>query len=76
MFDRLPQSIQKRYYQAENLLVANMHDPRLHSKRLKLKTVVFSARITRDYRMLFYVEPENTIVLFAIGHRKDVYKKI
>jgi mRNA-degrading endonuclease RelE of RelBE toxin-antitoxin system len=61
----------------EKLLSENIFDSKLHTKKLKGFTPdkVFSFRITRVYRGIFRVSGKN-IVLFAIGHRKDIYQSI
>ena len=61
----------------EKLLENNMFDPKLHTKKLKgfPDEHVYSFRITRSYRGIFRLSGDN-IILFAIGHRKDIYKNI
>ncbi|MEK7069324.1 MAG: hypothetical protein AAB945_00850 [Patescibacteria group bacterium] len=61
----------------EKLLFKNIFDSRLHTKKLKgfPNDKVFSFRITRVYRGIFRLSNEN-IILFAIGHRKDIYQSI
>ncbi|MCX6757919.1 MAG: hypothetical protein NTZ44_03515 [Candidatus Nomurabacteria bacterium] len=36
---------------------------------------IFSFRITRAYRGIFRLNGEN-VILFAIGHRKDIYQNL
>lgn len=61
----------------EKLLVENIFNPKLHTKKLKgfQNDKVFSFRITRAYRGIFRIEGKN-IILFAIGHRKDIYQSL
>lgn len=62
----------------ERLLVANIFDSRLHTKKLQGFGVdlVYSFRITSSYRGIFRLTNDQTIVLFAIGHRKDIYQDL
>ncbi|MEX2514725.1 MAG: type II toxin-antitoxin system RelE/ParE family toxin [Candidatus Paceibacterota bacterium] len=73
--DELPNRIQKKYLVQKNRLEKNRRDTRLHTKKLKNLSGVYSFRITRAYRGLFYFHTEEIIVIFAIGHRKDIYSK-
>ena len=68
----LPQEIQRLYFKQEVIFGKNWLDRRLHVKRLKELSGVYSSRITRRYRALFYFR-DGEAVLFAIGHRKDIY---
>jgi mRNA-degrading endonuclease RelE of RelBE toxin-antitoxin system len=47
--------------------------PRLHIKRIKELPGVFSFRITRRYRVLFYFR-NGEAIFFKIGHRKEIYR--
>jgi len=71
-FDKLPLSIRNLVRKQEEIFKTNWLDSRLHTKRLKELTGVFSFRITRRYRILFFFR-DNEAVFFAIGHRKDIY---
>jgi mRNA-degrading endonuclease RelE of RelBE toxin-antitoxin system len=61
----------------EKLLEDNLFHPKLHTKKLKgfPDEHVYSFRITQKYRGIFRLSGDN-IVLFAIGHRKDIYQNI
>lgn len=61
----------------EKLLEVDIFDPRLHTKKLRgfSDDKVFSFRITRVYRGIFRLS-EDGIVLFAIGHRKEIYRSL
>lgn len=61
----------------EKLLIENIFHPQLHTKKLKgfPSDKVFSFRITRVYRGIFRLKAED-IVLFAIGHRRDIYQSL
>lgn len=54
-------------------LADNIRDPRLHTKKLADMQGACSYRITRAYRGLFYLDIKDNIILFAIGHRKEIY---
>ena len=59
----------------EKLLVEDTFHPKLHTKKLKgfpSTDKVYSFRITSAYRGLFRLSDEY-VILFAIGHRKDIY---
>lgn len=61
----------------EKLLEKNIFYPKLHTKKLKSFThdTVFSFRISRAYRAIFRLSDQR-IILFAIGHRKDIYNNL
>jgi len=64
-------------YAQEKLLEDNIFNPKLHTKKLKgfPDEYVYSFRITRSYRGIFRLSGDN-IILFAIGHRKDIYQSL
>lgn len=61
----------------EKLLATDIFDPSLHTKKLKgfAPDRVYSFRITRAYRGIFRTTSD-TVILFAIGHRKDIYESL
>ena len=61
----------------EKLLEDNIFNSKLHTKKLKgfPDEHVYSFRITRVYRGIFRLSGDN-IILFAIGHRKDIYQSL
>jgi mRNA-degrading endonuclease RelE of RelBE toxin-antitoxin system len=61
----------------EKLLTEDVFNPKLHTKKLKgfPDDKVFSFRITSAYRGIFRISKDN-IILFAVGHRKDIYQDI
>ncbi len=63
--------------QQEKLLGDNIFNAKLHTKKLKgfPGDKVFSFRITRVYRGIFRLSEEN-VILFAIGHRKEIYQSL
>ena len=56
------------------LLKKNPFNPQLHVKKLSGKlSRVYSLRINRDIRALFKFLSPDGIILYDIGHRKDIY---
>jgi mRNA-degrading endonuclease RelE of RelBE toxin-antitoxin system len=74
MCKKLPSDIVSLFTQQKEVLRISTKDPRLHIKKLKGEDDVYSFRITRAYRALFFFQSGSVIIIFAIGHRKDVYK--
>jgi mRNA-degrading endonuclease RelE of RelBE toxin-antitoxin system len=70
----LPPEIKRLFEKQKFLFNKNWLDLRLHTKRIKELPGVYSCRITRRYRALFYFRNVGEVVFFSIGHRKDVYK--
>jgi len=70
----LPHDAQQILRKQEGLFLSNPFDPRLHAKKLKELSGIYSFRVTRRYRVLFYLENKDTAVFFAVGHRKEIYK--
>jgi len=64
-------------YKQEKFLEANIFYPNLHTKKLKGFPIehVYSFRITRSHRGIFRLDGHK-IILFAIGHRKDIYQSL
>ena len=64
-------------FKQEKLLAGNLFDSRLHTKKLKgfPDDHVYSFRITREYRGIFRLRGRD-VILFAIGHRKDIYQSL
>ena len=73
--EKLPDSIKIIYQKQENIFQVNWLDSKLHIKRIKELKGVYSFRITRRYRVLFYFRDDEAI-FFSIGHRKDVYRLV
>jgi len=71
--EKLPKRIKKLFQRQKSIFEKNWLDPRLHTKRIKELPGVYSFRITRSYRVLFYFRDDEAI-FFAIGHRKDIYR--
>lgn len=72
-FDILPARIRQLFLKQEAIFEVNWFDPRLRIKRLKEQAGIYSFRITRQYRALFYFS-DGDAVFFSVGHRKDIYK--
>lgn len=72
--DDLPDRIHEKYDTQKDRLKEDRRDPRLHTKKLKGLDGVYSFRITRAYRGLFYFHKKEVIVIFSVGHRKDIYE--
>jgi len=64
-------------YKQEQLLIKNIFASKLHTKKLKGfgEDRVYSFRITRTYRGIFRLAGDS-VILFAIGHRKDIYQSL
>jgi mRNA-degrading endonuclease RelE of RelBE toxin-antitoxin system len=48
--------------------------PSLQTKKLVDMDGVYSIRVGRSYRALFFFLEKDTTVFFAIGHRKGIYR--
>jgi mRNA-degrading endonuclease RelE of RelBE toxin-antitoxin system len=70
---RLPKRENGLYLKQKAIFRLNWLDPRLHAKRIKEMSGVYSFRVTRRYRVLFYFQ-NATAIFFYIGHRKDAYQ--
>lgn len=73
-FKNLPAKIRHFCRAQEELLALDWRDHRLHIKKLNLSEVIYSFRVTRSYRALFYFSTDGNIILFDIDNRKDVYR--
>lgn len=70
---KLPREIQRLYFLQEAHFQSEWRDPRLHVKKVRGLPRVFSFRVTRRYRVLFYFQTPDTAICFDIDHRKDIY---
>ncbi len=61
----------------EQLLIKDIFSSKLHTKKLKgfPDDHVYSFRITQVYRGIFRLSGDD-VILFAIGHRKDIYQSL
>ncbi len=73
-FNKLPANIKRLCRLQEACLSINWRDPRLHLKKLDLPDAIYSFRVTRSYRALFYFDVHRDIILFNIDDRKDIYR--
>lgn len=71
---KLPSDARKLCEIQERRFRENWRDPRLHIKRVQGLERALSFRVTRRYRVLFYVRDSSSAVFFEIDHRKDVYR--
>lgn len=73
----LPQKSRQILTVQEIFLIDNIFHSKLHTKKLKgfPGDLVYSFRITSVYRGIFRLAGEN-VILFAIGHRKDIYQSL
>jgi len=73
----LPKKDRALLSKQEVLLIHDIFNPKLHTKKLKgfPTDKVFSFRVTRVYRGIFRLQGKN-VILFAIGHRKDIYQSL
>lgn len=74
VFEELPKDIQRLYRMQKERFLENWRDIRLHIKKVKGLPDVFSFRITRQHRVIFYFHHVNIIVFFEVDHRKDAYR--
>ncbi len=71
----LPKKAQEMLDVSMHVLSRNPFYPTLHTKNLKGElSRMFSFRITRDWRVIFVFEDNDTIRLVKIGNRKDIYR--
>jgi mRNA-degrading endonuclease RelE of RelBE toxin-antitoxin system len=73
---KLPTQAQRLYTTQRARFETNLRDPRLHVKKLHGLDDVYSFRVTRNYRVLFYFHTDDAVVFFTISARKNVYKRL
>lgn len=71
---KLPQATRRSFISQERKFCSNPRHPSLHTKKLKDLDGVYSLRVGRSHRALFFFENADMVVFFAIGHRKDIYR--
>ena len=76
MLERLPHGIQRLFLKQQGILKVDWRDPRLHLKQMRGKPITFSFRITRSYRAFFYFRSSDEVTLYAVGHRKEIQRKL
>ncbi len=71
----LPKKTQEMLDMLLQILLKDPFYPTLHTKSLKGElNRMFSFQITRDWRVIFIFEDNNTIRLVKVGNRKDIYR--
>ena len=73
VFNKLPSNIRRLFQKQKVIFKSSWLDPRLHTKSNKELPGVYSFRITRRYRVLFYFK-DGAAIFFIIGHRKEIYR--
>jgi len=71
---QIPTTTQRKYTTQKKRLGNDVRDQRLHTKKMTDMSGVYSFRINRAYRALFFFYSSDIVVIFAIGHRKDIYR--
>jgi mRNA-degrading endonuclease RelE of RelBE toxin-antitoxin system len=72
---KLPQNVKSKLSELLVLLETNPHHPLLHTKKLTGGLAGYcSFRITREWRVVFFLETPETIRVLDTAHRKDVYR--
>lgn len=70
----IDKAAQTDYQHQKTIFNNNWRDSRLHVKKLVDLDGVYSFRVSRRYRVLFYFQDNQIVVFFIIGHRKDIYR--
>ena len=70
LYKKLPQNIRDTARKQYRLFVSDPYHASLHFKRVHSTRPIYSARITRNYRVVGVLE-ENIIVWFWIGSHDD-----
>ncbi len=71
----LPKAVQVRTALSLEWLSVDAFDSRLHTKPLKGELAgLYSLRIGREYRILFQFIDKDTIQVFDVGHRREIYR--
>jgi mRNA-degrading endonuclease RelE of RelBE toxin-antitoxin system len=73
-FKKLPIFTKKKVDILVGLLRIDYRDSRLHTKKLHGDNDLYSFRVGRDYRVIFYFIDGERIYILDIRHRKDIYK--
>lgn len=72
---KLPKEARRLFGVQKRRFTDNWQDARLHTKKLHgFEISVFSFRVTRNWRVLFYFQNKATVIFFEIDNRKDVYR--
>lgn len=70
----LPSATQRSFLNQLKRFQENKRHPSLQTKKLKDLDGVYSFRVGRSHRALFFFEDDGTVIFFAIGHRKNIYR--
>jgi mRNA-degrading endonuclease RelE of RelBE toxin-antitoxin system len=70
---RVPPPVQHLYQSQRARFLVNRLDPRLHVKQLRGTNQAYSFRVTRRYRVIFYLS-EQAAIFVDIAHRKGIYR--
>ncbi len=71
---KLPSSTRSSFQSQQTRFESNPRHPSLHTKKLKDLDGVYSLRIGKTHRALFFFTTEGHVTFFAVGHRKDIYR--
>lgn len=71
---KLPSATERSFFSQQNRFESNQRHPSLHTKKLKDLDGVYSLRIGKSHRALFFFTDDGAVTFFAIGHRKDIYR--
>jgi mRNA-degrading endonuclease RelE of RelBE toxin-antitoxin system len=74
MYNRLSPAVQRTLAAQLRRFETNVRHPSLHTKKLLDMDGVYSIRVGRSHRALFFFLENDSAVFFAIGHRKDIYR--
>ena len=69
-YRKLPDKIRQQARKAYRLFLADPYHPSLHFKRVRSSLPIYSARVSKDYRVLGILS-DDTIVWFWIGSHSD-----
>ena len=71
---KLSNATRGSFLSQEKRFADNPRHPSLQTKKLKDLNGVYSFRVGRSHRALFFFESNGTVVFFAVGHRKNIYR--
>jgi len=75
-FRKLPAHAKRKADTLVGILSVDYRDSRLHTKKLHSDNDLYSLRVGRDYRVIFYFLDGGRIYILDVRHRKDIYKKL
>ncbi len=73
-YARLPRDVQRRAQRAYQIWRVNPYHPSLRFKRVDDEELIYSARVTGDYRVLGILE-DDTMIWYWIGDH-DEYERL